>query len=72
MSTPTEDRIGRRYTYRWDGGFSETEKYNRQPMTILSEARDYDKEEVGFMYRVRFEDGTEQDVYEDEIGVFLP
>lgn len=64
-------RIGRLYTYRWDGGFEATEQYQGQTMLILGEADDYDKSEVGFMYAVLFPDGVKQDVFLDEIGAAL-
>ena len=63
-------RIGRRYTYRWDGGFDETEKYAGQPMRILRLCGPEDADPDA-MYHVRFADGMEYDVYLEEVGAAL-
>jgi hypothetical protein len=54
--------------YRWDGGFASLEHRDGEPIKVIRPLRpDEADEEVGPMYLVEFDDGSQTHVYADEI-----
>ena len=62
-------RKGRRFIFDCDGADSKMRKYDGSICLVLHRlnSKDYDRVEVGTMYRVRFNDGFESDVFRDEL-----
>jgi hypothetical protein len=62
-------RKGSKMIFDCDGSDSEMKKYDDMPCVVLHRlnSKDYDEVEVGTMYRVRFNDGKESDVFRDEL-----
>lgn len=56
--------------YRFNTQDSELEKYNGTEVEIIRSLtnEECDIEDVGNMYRVKFTDGYERDVFEDELS----
>ena len=59
--------------YAWDGGYSELERRDGMKVEVLRklDGSECDEEETGPMYKVRFEDGFESDVFADELKLHL-
>ena len=64
-------QAGTKATYRWDGGFTPLKDRDGQAITVVRPVRVPEEadEEVGPMFVVAFDDGSETDVYLDEIDV---
>lgn len=60
-------------TFNSHGGDSQLNHRNGERIFVIDELdpSEYDREEVGPMYRVMFEDGFEVDAFEDEIEGWL-
>lgn len=57
--------------YKWDGGFAAYEQYDGQPITVIRELNDSERDpEVGTMYLVTLDnlEDTELHVYADEVS----
>lgn len=49
---------------------TELQKYNGKKVSVIRSLtkEEYDVEDVDYMYKVKFPDGYEQDVFEDELS----
>ena len=65
--------VKERVVYNSHGADSELNIRNGMSVQVIGELdeNEYDVEETGLMYRVRFDDGFETDVFSDELELHL-